>query len=879
MSILSDLLARLGALVFRRREERELDEELRFHLDMETQRRRAQGLDAGEARRRSLIALGGVERTKESVRDARGVGGLTDGWADVAYALRGLRHRPGFTAVVVLTLALGIGGTTAVFSAVDAVLLRPLPYQQPGRLVRLYQSDARNPGEKGFITPVHFVEIRRRATAFESLASIGTYAEKGADIGTGDEVRRIRLLEASADYFDVMRTAPRIGHAFQRDAEDGGAPVVVLSDALWRERFGGDVAAVGKTLVMSGTPYTVLGVMPAGFTDPVVGSVDAWVPVDLTPGHDPSNVDNHYLGAVGRLRGGITLAAAQAELDGVMHALDRAYPEAKEATARIYPLKDDVVGSASRALEIMLGAVALVLLLVCVNVANLLLVRGTERVREFALRTALGAQRGRIVRQLLVESLTLAMVGGVVGLIVARIAMAGMIVLGQGTIPRIATVALDWPLLLFALGVATASALVFGAVPALRGSRVDAGDALRAEGRGSTGGGGAMRLREWLVVAQVALAFVLVVGAGLLVASVRRIRSVDLGIAPAKVLTFEVHLPTARYDSTARRRFYDALPANVERLPGVLAAGGISKLPAAGAFNEWGTDLLSGPLARSERANVNAQQRVITGDYFRAVGIPVIAGRPFDARDDAAAPKRVLISKSFADVAFPNTDPLGQRLRTGGRDVEVIGVVGDVSLDNEGTPAPYVYHAHRQYAGDRNWALTQVVSTSGDPSALLAPTRSVVASMDPQLVLYHPAPLEDVIGRGAAQRVFTLRLLGAFAGVAIALAAIGLFGVLSYGVRLRTREIGIRVALGADQGGIRAMILRQGLVLALVGVVVGLVAALAGARVMVSLIFRVSPFDPAVYAAASAFMVAVAALAAYLPARRATRIDPRTALQ
>ena len=878
MSFVSDVLARLGALVFRRRDERELDEELRFHLDMETARRRAHGLDPIEARRRSLLALGGVDRTKEAVRDARGVHGLTDGWADVGYALRGLRHRPGFTAVVVLTLALGIGGTTAVFSAVDAVLLRPLPYQQPGRLVRLYQSDARNPGDRGFITPVHFLAIRERTTAFESVASIGTYNETGADIGTSEAARRIRLLQASADYFDVMRVSPRIGRAFQRDAETG-APVVVLSDALWRERFAASPTAVGQTLVMNGTPYTVLGVLPAGYTDPVVGAVDAWVPVDLRPGRDPSNANNHYLGAVARLRGNVTLAAAQAELDGVMRAVGREYPHAKDALARIYPLKDDVVGSANRALEIMLGAVALVLLLVCVNVANLLLVRGTERTREFALRTALGAQRGRIVRQLLVESLTLAVVGGVVGVAVARVAMAGIVALGRDTIPRLDTLSLDWPLLLFALGIATLSALLSGTAPALRAARAQPGDALRAEGRSATGGAGAIRLREWLVVVQVAMAFVLVVGAGLLVASVQRIRSVDLGIAPAQVLSFEVHLPTARYDSTARATFYDALPAKLERIPGVVAAGSISKLPATGAYNQWGTTVLTGPLAGSGRGDLNAEERVIAGDYFRAVGIPLLAGRTFDARDDRAAPKRVLVSKSFADAVFPHTDPLGQRLQTGGRDVEIIGVVGDVALNNEGAPDVYVYHAHRQFAGDRNWSLAQVVATSGDPSALVVPARSLLASMDPQLVLYHPAPLDDVIGRGAAQRVFTLRLLGAFAGVAIALAAIGLFGVLSYGVRLRTREIGIRVALGADQSGIRSMILRQGLALAAIGVVAGVVAALAGARVMTSLVFKVSPFDPAVYAGAAAFMIGIAAFAAYLPARRATCVDPRTALQ
>ena len=825
-----------------------------------------------------MLALGGMDRTKESVRDARGVRRVTNLGADVAYALRGLRQRPGFTAVVVVTLALGIGGTTAVFSAVDAVLLRPLPYQQPGPLVRLYQSSIRDPGERGFITPVHFVEIRRRMTSFAGLAAIATYNEVGADIGTGDALRRIRLMPTSADYFDVMRVQPTLGHAFQQDDENG-APLVVLSHALWLERFAGDAGAIGRPLLMNGKPYTVIAVMPDGFADPVVGAIDAWVPEDLTPGRDPSNAENHYLGAVARLRDGVSIRAAQAELDAVMRALSKQYPEAKDAMARLYPLKDDIVGGSNRALELMLGAVGLVLLLVCVNVANLLLVRGSEREREFAVRAALGAERGRIVRQMLIECVTLALVGDVAGLILAKFAMAGIVALGNGTIPRLSSLTLDWTLLAFSIGVSTLSALAFGAVPALRAAHTAPAEVLRGESRAATGGRGAIRLREWLVVAQMAMAFVLAVGAALLLASLARVRAVPLGIRPDNVLTFELHLPAARYDSLARARFYDGFASRVERLPGVSAAGGISKLPATGAYNQWGVELRSGPLAHSDRWHGSAQNRVISGDYLRAVGIPLLAGRTFDARDDEAAPKRVVIGKSLADRAFPNADPIGQRLQTGGRDVEVIGVVGDVAVDNEGAPDFYVYHAHRQFAGDRNWALAQVVATTGDPLNVESSVRTLLASMDPELVLFHPAGLDDVIGRGAAQRVFTLRMLGTFAAVAIVLAAIGLFGVLSYGVKLRSREIGIRIALGAEQWAIRAMVLRQGLGMAGGGVLIGIVVAVAMARLMASLMFRVSPLDPAVYAIAVVVMVVVAGLAAYVPAHRATAVDPRVALQ
>ncbi|MEO7083850.1 MAG: ABC transporter permease, partial [Gemmatimonadaceae bacterium] len=610
MSIFSDVLERLRGLLFRAKEERELDEELRVHADMEAEFQRRNGATEADARRLGFIALGGVERVKEDVRDARGTRFVEDSIGDIAFTLRTLARNPGFAIVAVLTLAVGIGGTTAVFSAVNAVLLQPLPYQEPGRLVRLYQSWTGDPGQHGFVTPVHFVAIRDRLSAFESVAAIVTYSESGADIGTGESVRRIRVLQSSSDYFNVMRVHPQFGRGFQRDDERGsaeatasslsGGAVVVLSHKLWSEQYHSDESIVGRAITLNGKPYRVAGVMPDGFIDQVAGDVDAWVPLNLSPATDPSNADNHYISVIGRLKPGMTVARGQAELDGLMLSLDKQFPNAKDALARLYPLKEDIVGNSSKSLEIMLGAVGLVLLLVCVNIANLLLVRGSERAREFALRSALGAGRTRLIRQMLVESVTLALAGDVAGLIVARVAMSAIVVLGQGTIPRLATLSLDWTLLGFSLVIATASAVIFGMAPALRASRVQPGDVLREETRSSTGGGRGMRLREWLVVSQVALAFVLMVGAGLLLSSFQRIRAVDLGIKPSNVLTFEVHLPSARYDSTARGRFYDEFAERVEGLPGVRAAGGISKLPSTGPFNQWGTAALTGPLAHTK---------------------------------------------------------------------------------------------------------------------------------------------------------------------------------------------------------------------------------------------------------------------------------------
>lgn len=888
MSIVSDLVSRLRALIFRRAEERELDEELRFHVEQEAAERRSAGASDAEARRRSAIALGGIEQVKEEVRDARGTRMFEDIKGDIAYAIRTLMRAPGFALVVILTLAVGIGGTTAVFSAVDAVLLQPLPYQEPGQLVRLYQTSTQQPDMRTFVSPVHYLAFREQLSSFDGLAAILTYSATGADIGTAGDVRRIRVLPTSANYFDVVRVRPAVGSGFRVDDEAGpdiednmeAAPVVVLSHRIWEEQFRSDPAAVGRTMLMNGQAYTVAGVMPAGFTDPLAGEIDAWVPVNLTKGRDPTDADNHYLTVIGRLRSGVSIERGQAELDGLTGRLAEIYPNARDAGARLFPLKQDIVGSSSRALEIMLGAVGLVLVLVCVNIANLMMVRGSERAREFAVRSALGAGRSRLVRQLLTESLTLAIAGALAGLLVARIAMSAIVALGSGTIPRLATLSLDPRLLAFALVVATVCAVLFGLAPAVRAARTQPSGALRDQSRSVTGDRRSLRLREWLVVSQVAVAFVLLVGAGLLLASFRQIQQVNLGVQPDNVLTFELNLPAARYDSIARARFFDAFATQVATLPGIRAAGGISKLPATGAYHQWGVQALSGPLAGDEkRGNVGGENRVVSGSYFKAVGIRVLAGRAFDDRDDAAAPDRVVISKSLADRLFPGVGAVGQSLRTGGRNSEIIGVVGDVAVDNEGNQDMYVYHAHRQFAGDRNWALAQVISISGPPDLMEPAVRRTLADLDPQLVMFRPTTLDDAIGAGAAQRVFTLRILLTFAGVALALSALGLFGVLSYSVKLRSREFGIRMALGAERRVIGAMVLRRGLAVAAVGVVVGLAGALAVTKLLASVLFHVSPLDPRVIIAAVFFMLLVAGVAAYLPAHRATSVDPRTALQ
>jgi len=885
--LLSEVRYRLRAIFRRGALDHDLDEEVRFHLEQQAEALRREGLSAAEAMRRARLAFGGVEAIKEADRDGRGVAAFDALERDVRYAWRGLRARPGFAAAVVLTLALGIGGTTAVFSAVNTVLLEPLPYPSPDRLVRVYAARKQYPTAKQFTTPVHFLAYRGAAGPLESIAAINTYNGTGADIGSDAEVRRIRTLEVTADYFDVLAIHPYLGRGFHVEEEHGpsvdmavGAPVVVLGFELWRERFHGDPDVVGQVLSMSGVPCTIVGVMPPGFADPIAGpGIEAWVPLSLTTGLDPGNITNHWLTLIGRLRPGAVPSEAQAALDVATERLTAPYAYSHDDRTYVVPLKSDVVGAAARPLVLMLGAVALVLLLICVNVAGLQLVRASERAGEFAVRTALGAGRRRLVRQLLTESFVLAALGTLAGLVVARLGMSALLSLGASSVPRLSTLRPDGTVLVFAIVVAAASAVLFGLAPAWRAARTETAEVLRGTSRAGTGDDARARsLRSVLVTAQVALAFVLLAGAGILLASFHAVSAMPLGFR-SDALTFQIHLPEVRYDSLARARFWEEFDRRVDSIPGVTAAGGVSWLPATGSYHTWGVGAQSGPLAGSPRGFMDADNRVVTPGYFAAAGIRVLEGRLFDASDAPGVPDRVVVSEGVARRLFPGADATGQRIRTGGRDATIIGVVPDVAENVEGDLAPMVYHAHAQFAGDRNWALFHVVATGGDPAGLAPAVRDVLSAMDPQLVMDHPAPLADVVGRGMAQRRFTLVLLLAFAGTALVLAVLGIGGVLAYVVRLREQEFGIRMALGASPAEVLRTVLRHGAAVVGTGIVIGLAGAVALSRVLSSMVFHVSPLDPRALAGAGLVLAVLGGAVALLPARRAARVDPAEALR
>jgi predicted permease len=790
---------------------------------------------------------------------------------------------------VSVTLAVGIGGTTAVLSVFQAVLLAPLPYERPGQLVRFYQQEPDKPATRSYLTGTHFSSLRDDAASFEAVTALANYRETGQDLVTDGRAQRLRVLRVTSDYFHTLRSGRLRGPGFERRDEVGtrrgssiGTRHVVLSSGLWRSGFRSDPSVVGSTIQLSGEPYEVVGIAPEGFEDPIAGGVDAWLPYNLVGDTD---AENNSLSAVGRLRSGTSLEQAREELSSLSRSMRERWPAARLSAVVAVPLQWDLVTAARGPLHLLLIAVGLVLLVACVNVANLVLARATGRVDEFAVRLALGSGSRRLVRQMLVESLVLASLGGLMGLALATVAVRVLLVLGEDAIPRLKEVGFDPVVLGFGALVTVATAVGFGVAPALRFGHISPVGALRQQSR-VTGTRAQGRLRNTLAAAQLALALTLLIGAGVLLASFYRLQRADLGFRVDGVLTFEVNLPSVRYEAERRAAFQEELARRLRTIPGVIAAGGISFLPATGSYHGWNTSIISGSRAGTQvakRDGFNIQHRTVSGDVFAALGIPVLAGRTFDAREEVGAPPRAVVSANFAGAAFPGTpfdSVIGQRIAAGGRPtLEIIGVVGDIALDVYGTSTLVVYHPHRQFAANRNWALSHVVATALPPERILADVRAMVSAMDPELVVYRAAPMTEVVGRGARREQFALVLMGAFAAISLLLSAIGLYGVLAYAVRQRTQEIGVRIALGATAADIRLIVLRQASFVLGLGLIAGTVGALVLGRWLTSLAFGISPSDPRIFLAATALLTITGLLAAWLPARRASRVAPRIAMQ
>ncbi|HEX7050740.1 MAG TPA: ABC transporter permease [Longimicrobiales bacterium] len=861
---------------------REVDEELAFHLECRTAELIARGVAPERAREQALRRFGDVATPRAECigigrrRERRMIRAeyLSELRHDVVFTLRALRKRPGFALVAVLTLALGIGANSAIFSVVNGVLLASLPYEAPAELVRIRTA---YPNGKAYpLSAPDFASLREEAGVFEDVVA---YSPSMLTLTGRGEPRQVRALAVSDGFFRLLGVAPVVGRAFHvEEHRPGGGGVVILDHGFWQREFAGDPAVLGRTLILGGDPFVIVGVLPRGFSDP--GRSELYVPIvhDETFSATTARARrSEWLGVVARMKPGITPEEADAAVRAVGSRLQQAFPQTNgPLTFSATPLREMLVGQVQTPLLVLLGAVGLVLLIACANVANLLLSRAAARETELAVRAALGAGRRRIIRQLLTESAVLGLLGGVAGLLLAYGGTRALVAARPEGIPRLDEVGIDGVVVAFTFAISLLTAGLFGVVPALQATAGSVVGALREGGRGALGARSGNRLRGGLIIAEVALAVLLLVGAGLLIRSFLHLTAVDPGFRPAHAMAVRLSLQGRAYaEPDARRNFFNALIERLEALPGVLAVGGADRLPMQRGANMFGLDIEGRPPAPEGEVREIRAVRVTPG-YFEAIGVPLRRGRMITPRDRGDAVPVLLINEATVERWFPGEDPLGQRILLAAPS-EIVGVVGNVrqvELGREAEPEIYIPYAQRP-----GGALQIVVRTAGDPLELAAAVRREVHALDPNLPVEGFTRLEQVIAGSVARPRFYTTLLGIFAAVALALAAVGIFGVMSYAVAQRRREIGIRLALGARPAEVVGSVVARGLALAGAGIAVGTLAALGLTRVMRSQLYGVSATDPLTFAAMILCLGAAAALASWLPARRAARVDPMVALR
>jgi predicted permease len=870
----------------------DVDEELRFHLDMRTEDLVRTGMSPADAREQALREFGDVgeargelaaiDRRRTTRRDR--AEWWADVWQDLRFAIRVLRRQPGFTSVVLLTLMLGIGANAAIFTVVDAALLRPLPYREPERLVHLWQTHRGDVSRRSEASYPDFLDWRAQSRTFAALEG---YDETNLTVAIdGHEPLMLRGARVTPGFFTMLGVRPLLGRAFVADDEvGGGAPVAVLSYAHWLRRLGGDSAVVGRPITLDHRQYTVIGVLPSDFHFAPVEDAELWLPLDPAARRNSQRF-NHWLNVVGRLAPGAAHSGAQSDLSAVMRRLAAQYPETNAGRGvAVVPIRDEIVGPVRPTLLVLFGAVGCVLLVACVNVAGLMLARSAQRGREIAVRAALGAARGRIVRQLLVESALLAVVGGVLGASTAQLGVR--LILGvlppeiTASMPYLQNLRVDSVVLAYAAALAVAAGLLSGLAPALYVSRPSAAELLRRGGRGGSGGA-RPRVRGALVTTQLALTMVLLVAAGLMTRSLTRLLRVDAGFDAERVLTAQIALSGAAYESSGRRQqFYERLVERVRAHPAVRTAGAVVNLPLAGGGTN--TFRVEGGPEPDPAQRPEATMRGIAGDYFRAMGIRLIAGRLFTGDDRANTLPVLIVSEGLARRLFADgANAIGQRLRFYAFPESawtIVGVVGDVktgALDADAPPT--IYYTHLQGAENR---MSIVVRTTGEPVALAATVRRQVRSLDPSVPVYNVHTMEQQIARSPAvfARQLPLRLVSAFALTALALAIVGIYGLIAYTVAQRTQELGIRIALGAQQRNIVSLVVREGAVLAVASVALGLIVALWSMRMLRSMLYGVGSADPLTYGAVAALLAATALAASWVPARRAAKVDPMIALR
>ena len=809
---------------------------------------------------------------------------------DLIYGLRLLAQRPVFAVVAIATLALGIGANTAIFSVVNGLLLRPLPYQDSDRLAIIWTHSPGANVEQDWPSPGQYSAIKTQNTVFQEIA----IAQGGNANITGQATpERVGVVWSSSAMFSLLGLKPILGRVFTAgDDVPGSAPSAILSYGLWQRRFGGDTSVIDQNLTLDGESYVIVGVMPSGFSlpkevMPTVGAAsqaEILLSLPMSENDLSSQGDENY-NVLARLNPGVTLQQAQAEVDSAVRSLHEQfpaqYPESRRFRMSVKPLLEQVVGDIRPALLILLGAVGCVLLIACANVANLLLARAASRDKEIAIRTALGAGRWRLVRQLLTESVVLSIFGGALGLLIATWGLDGLRWLDPGNIPRLQNVGIDGRVLAFTSGVALLTGILFGLAPAIRGSHVNLSETLKEGGRSIVGSGN-HRLRSLLVIAEIAISLVLLIGAGLLIRSFMRVQQVQPGFAPENVLSLRLSVIGTNYAKEPRRTsFYQELWGRIRQLPGVESAGGVSALPMSGGIG-WGSITIEGYDSASGQSSIQADGRVASIGYFETLKIPLIAGRLFGDQDVKESLTVAIIDEHMASTYWPGGDAIGKRLKRGGSAstapwMTVVGIVANIKHYALDTDTRVTFYTPQLQTPASSMYVT--VRTTGDPSRMAAAVTQEARSIDPNVPVYDVKTMENRLSESLARRRFAMFALGLFAAVAALLAAIGIYGVMSYTVAQRTREIGIRVALGANTSDVMRLMVSQGMKLAGIGVGIGLGTAFAVTRVMSSLLFGTSTTDSTTFAVISVFLAGIALLACYIPARRATKVDPMVALR
>jgi predicted permease len=871
---------RLRSLLRRGQVEAELEEELRYHLERQIEENVANGMSAAEARYAALRAMGGMEQQKEQCRDMRRVNFIEDVVQDIRFGLRVLAKNPVFTIVAVLSLALGIGANTAIFSIVNGLLFRPLPYPESQRIVSIWHTPPQEsfPGLERFsVSPANYLDWKSQSNSFEQMAAY-TYA--GFSLSSGNDPVAVNGAAVSSEFFTVLRTNASQGRTIlPEEDQPGNDHVVVLSQKLWQRAFAANPNLIGQSVTLNSRGYTVIGIMPAGFEAPP--QAELWVPLGWDDKDKQTRSIHDYL-VMARLKPGVSLKQAQTEMSTISSRLEEQYPEADTGWgAKVIPLQDDLVGDIRPALLVLFGAVGFVLLIACANVANLMLARGANRQKEIAIRIALGAARSRVVRQLLCESILLAIAGGLIGLLLAYWGSGLLIRLSADSIPNPGELGIDGWALGFTLLVSFAAGIVAGIAPAFQFSKADTSETLK-QSTGRTGGSSVKQhTRKALVISEVALSLILLIGAGLMIRSFWKLQNVDPGCDISNTITMNLGLSSVRYSEPQQQAaFFDRVLEQMGSLPGVVSVASTTTLPLAGGGSTQPFTIEGRPAATVAEQPM-ALTRYISPDYFRTLGIPLKEGRFFTEQDRNATAPVIIISEAMARQFWPGQSPIGQRLTPTFHDKEgprqIIGVVGDVKaqgLDAETSPMMYM-----PYKQDPRPFATLVARTTTNPQGFVQAISQAVYGIDKEQALRNVRTMEQVMADSMSGRRFNMMLLIVFAALALVLAAVGVYGVMNYAVVLRKRELGIRIALGAQAGDVLRLVLSQGLILTLIGIGVGLAAAYGLTRLMEGLLYGVTATDLVTFVSVGGVLVAMGLLASYLPARRAMKVDPMIALR